>query len=1598
MEHQIGPSDYKIGWICALPLEFTAAIAVLEATHPDLPRNESDTNAYKFGRVGHYNIIVAGLPSGVYGLCSATTVATNLRRSFPSVANCLVVGIGGGAPLLPKNDIRLGDVVVSHPTPGHGGVIQYDYGKTVQSGKFEQTGVVNKPPDIFLAAITKLKSEYPPLGTKCLGHAVSHVLESGRVPRSFFPPEAMGDCDKLFKESYDHPPDHEACDFCDPEMVVDRVHRPSNGPEIHYGLIASANQVMKHGLTRDRLSKEKNILCFEMEAAGVMNSLPSLVIRGICDYSDSHKNKRWQLYAALVAAVYARELLLQLGPPPASKKRKGRDVGSVETKDIFECLEALGGTNPADDKIRIEQSKDKLIEGSYYWLLNDYNFHKWLLTAERPILRISGDPGKGKTMIMIGMVDYLSGIFDQQTGTRVAMSYFFCQATDDRLNNATSVLKGIISQLVSDPRYPSLARHIKSEIDIRGKSCFTGTNSILTLQRLLLKICADPQYDIFCFMIDALDECTGDLEKLLQLICSTSAETRKIRWFTTSRNNPEIESSFEYAGSQLQISLELNNENVGATIQAYIEYKMLELSTKKRYSKEIQETVGMILREKAGGTFLWAHLACKELEKVYSYNAVETLNRLPRGLAEFYKGMLESIRDTDYGDVNTSSQILSAAVVAFRPLSLREMVTVAGLSPATEEHDIEVQIKKCGSFLATQNNTIFFVHQSAKDFLVSQIGSALIMASGLGSQHRQIVDRCLQQLQGELKMDICGLNDPGFQIRELKDHQRDSVIHLRYACYYWVNHLASVEPPTSESEVVLRFLEKNLLHWMELMVVLDPTFRIVSLVKDLERIMESTPNKKLKLLLYDLKRFSQYHQAAISEAPLQLYSSLLAFSPWDSVIRSLFRAIIPKWLPGALSSLGTWGSLVRIFEGQSSIHQQRIRRASLSGNGQMLANATYDGRVDLWDISSGSLLFCLTPPETGRVESLQFSPDNRLLSIVTAHGWHKPKSVRIWNTASGENSYTWDVPGGYEYQPSCVWAGSAFKLIYACNPTSLLVLHINGAAGSHTTAEPFAPAKIDSNVFNGVFGLPRVSLACNSLGDCVASTSGDGNIPCVLLWDAPSRSFLRAIDFAFKSGPTEVTMCFSPRNELLVATKDMLYRLNHDRDSKEDTFPLESELVPQFLNNGSRIVSFAERQDGKPGAHLKFYDVHSGRCLQSLVLDDGSLEMEEPVLMFLNSNATQWFSSFWNSQNVYMYDISTEGDKEINDDVMQHGEEKNENEKQERRTQLPGLYPLFSNPDNIAVSPEGRYVATCHWGSIVLWDQDPFLRVVFLCRITEDALQDVGASEPVLRDLNYLGFSPESEFLIYVLGGYIKVWDICSRFLLCSLRVRDYFWTPMKEGATDPGGASEASAAKSTTRNGVDETAVSILSADISTTGKIAILLSSAEVQVRSFNPPAAPEQSCLLARFMTKDIPKPFTDLLDDGDLYTLKFSSNGLLLMVTENSKSELWDLTDCRCLMEFDREEKPGFAAYCQPAFSQNSQIIALPYYSLGGEEFWYTIQVWNTASRVASRFADIDIGLTRNSTDLRSTPFTIDSRYVVGYGIEDGDFSISRQGMK
>jgi nucleoside phosphorylase len=263
--------------------------------HPRLPRKKADTNNYTLGKIGLHNVVIACLPQGEYGISSAANVASQMRHSFPNIQFGLMVGIGGGVPNLPQFDIRLGDVVVSKPGIRNGGVVQYDFGKAMDGNIFEPTGWLDAPPTILRTAIGTLEALEVVKGNEFVEYlSASRIRED---PRFADPGPAN---DQLYNA-------------IDTTKLVARPER-LRSPVVHYGAIASGSSLIKNGKKRDKLRDEHGILCFEMEAAGLMNNFPCVMIRGICDYADSHKNKLWQSYAAATAAEYAKCLLSRIDP------------------------------------------------------------------------------------------------------------------------------------------------------------------------------------------------------------------------------------------------------------------------------------------------------------------------------------------------------------------------------------------------------------------------------------------------------------------------------------------------------------------------------------------------------------------------------------------------------------------------------------------------------------------------------------------------------------------------------------------------------------------------------------------------------------------------------------------------------------------------------------------------------------------------------------------------------------------------------------------------------------------------------------------------------------------------------------------------------------------------------------------------------------------------------------------------------------------------------------------------------------------------------------------------------------------------------------
>lgn len=296
---------YTIAWICALSIEMAAALAMLDECHDDPPVFPDDNNIYKLGSIKHHNIVITQFPTAQYGTNMAS-VLSQLTRSFPSTRLALLVGIGGGVPSR-LADIRLGDIVVGTR------VMQYDtLGDDQTQFPATTTRVIHQT---AMTLVSNLRSEQE-FGSS----RVPSILRTKLGERSRFSRPSSPDC--LFSAAYEHTDPTLGCEGCECSKLVPRSNRNSDDPVVHYGGIASGNQVMCNGSIRDTVARKLDVIGFGIETAGLVDLLPCLPILGIGDYADSHRNMEWRNYAAAAASAYARELLEALPLPQTHAQAK----------------------------------------------------------------------------------------------------------------------------------------------------------------------------------------------------------------------------------------------------------------------------------------------------------------------------------------------------------------------------------------------------------------------------------------------------------------------------------------------------------------------------------------------------------------------------------------------------------------------------------------------------------------------------------------------------------------------------------------------------------------------------------------------------------------------------------------------------------------------------------------------------------------------------------------------------------------------------------------------------------------------------------------------------------------------------------------------------------------------------------------------------------------------------------------------------------------------------------------------------------------------------------------------------------------------------
>ncbi|CAI6099874.1 unnamed protein product [Clonostachys chloroleuca] len=720
MRNALPQECYTIAWICALPIEMAAARAMLDETHGDLPRSGNDTNSYCLGSIKNHNVVIACLHQ--YGIINAADVVTNLIRTFSSVRRGLMVGIGGGAP--GQADVRLGDVVVGT------WVMQYESGKVLSGGMVQRTAIPKVPELSLRKAVSSLRAGhelYPSQIPLILQEKMKFHVQFG-LPKT---------PDRLFQTGYNHEPTAATCDNCDKSQLKERKTRVSQDPVIHYGVIASGDKVMKDGTTRDTISQELNAICFEMEAAGLMDILPCLSIRGICDYSDSHKAKEWQGYAAATAAAYAREFLEVLAadskakePSIVSEKKSAHHITQEETISTNrrkELLKSLNFQQIDARKATLKNAHKKTCR----WFLSHTDYQDWLDREKIPqhhgFLWIKGKPGAGKSILMKFL--YLHMRKKDQPGQILTASFFFVARGDSLERSVSGMYRSLLLQLLEG--FPDLQQFLDDqELMPRNMVGCPPLNLLKDLFHAAVSSLADRSFTCF---IDALDECDDqqvmDMVEFFDELAEYCTENGvRFRVCFSSRHYPYID-----IRSGIRLTLENEGGHAG-DLEAYIKSNI-----RIKNPSLVQELMPILL-EKAAGVFLWVALVVDILNEENNRGRLalrKRLSEVPSGLSELFKDMLTR------NQKDMEELLLSILWILFaeRPLRPAEYYHAlwTGLSskgladpemPTIETSDADDCCGRCvtssskglAEITKAKQPTVQFIHESVRDFLLKDGG------------------------------------------------------------------------------------------------------------------------------------------------------------------------------------------------------------------------------------------------------------------------------------------------------------------------------------------------------------------------------------------------------------------------------------------------------------------------------------------------------------------------------------------------------------------------------------------------------------------------------------------------------------------------------------------------------------------------------------------------------------------------------------------------------------------------------------------------------------------------------------------------------------
>ncbi|KAH7190134.1 hypothetical protein DER44DRAFT_117701 [Fusarium oxysporum] len=632
----------------------------------------------------------------------------------------------------------------------------------------------------------------------------------------------------------------------------------------------------------------------------------------------------------------------------------------------------------------------------------------------KTIFWLNGMAGTGKSTISRTVARLRSQHGD------LGASFFFKRGETDR-GHLAKFVPTLARQLAWS--IPGVASFIKNAIDtdpaIVEKAVREQFDKLI-LEPLSKALEATTSPSSLVIVIDALNECErdADIKLLINVLSHTKVLRHRLRVFLTSRPELPIRLGFsEVKGTYQDLVLhEMPVQIVEHDISAFLADEFRKIrdgfnltvadERKLPFDWPGRQTLQDLTRM-AVPLFIFAATVCRfiddrrcgsppiQLRKVLDQKSKSHRSQLDLTYGPVLRSQLAEVSDGDREQIIKDFNLVVGTIITLAsPLSVLGLSRLLDITPDTVDDRLD-SLHSVLSVPPTCDSPVRLLHLSFREYLVNpdqkEVNKLWVDEQ---SMHRNLTKHCFRIMDGGLQQNVCGMSFPGMR-RSAVDSQRIAEClppALQYACLYWAHHRIATGFEPHDALDVYDFLMKRFLHWLEAMCLMGRIGESLNVIRTVASWLKDGGCHMLSGFIDDAARFVRTNFSVIDEAPLQVYSSALVFTPSKSLIRSSFEKRIPRWLPVWPHVKEHWNACLSVLEG----HSLEVNSLVFSHDSKMVASASHDKTIRIWNVETGE---CegVFKGHSESINSVVFSHDSKTVASAS-----NDKAIRIWNVETGE--------------------------------------------------------------------------------------------------------------------------------------------------------------------------------------------------------------------------------------------------------------------------------------------------------------------------------------------------------------------------------------------------------------------------------------------------------------------------------------------------------------------------------------------------------------------------------------------------------------------